>query len=284
MEILLRIGLIVFLWAVLRLSAWAEVPIPIHSIYPCEEHASLHATERWIVGCSKNGDKQLLWSFDKKSSVQLPESDGWLQGDTLFRIGRGGGAWSLESQQFLGSRIFVEPNEGIGRIEGDIAVVGTANGIVVLERERGVSYKTKARPIGYYPPVILSKQVAWIEWEAKKQVIQVWSWKTGELKTIPAKEPLALVSEGNILAWSEPDAIHIFDLEAETQRTIPSSVRGALSLKDSRLCWAEWQGIETDILCSDGFELERKGAQFSPIQLETGMLFLEEQGVMWLKY
>lgn len=270
------------IWAVL--SAWAEVPIPIHEIYLCEDNGSLIATEHWIVGCSKKGNRRLIWSFATKTSIQLPENDGWLHGDSLFRIGRDGGSWSLDSQQFHGSRIFVSPSDGIGRIEGKIAVVGTVNSIVVLEQGRGTSYTREARPIGYYPPVILSEQVAWIEWEANRQVIQVWSWKTGELKTIPAKEPLALVGENNILAWSEPDAIQVFDLDLGTQEAISSSVRGALSLKDGRLCWAELQGVETDIRCSDGFELERKGLQFSPIQLAVGMLFLEEQGVMWLKY
>lgn len=275
------------IWATVAtiLSVWAENPaIPIHGIYPCNDWRFPAATEEWVLGCSKKGEIDRVWFFETKKSVSLPVSGHWLKGSDLFRVGMNGGFWDAQKEVFLPPRIFASPEETAGVVNQGFVVLSTPDSIMILEREEGKTYTTEAKPMGYQFPVILGEYVAWIEWAAEKQEIVIWDWKKGNKEVLFVEDPLYLEAEGDILVWSEPQKIQVFNIKTSEKKTIQARAKGALSIKDQRICWAEWQEAETNIVCSDGFELDRKGNQFSPFQLETGLLFQEEQGVMWMPY
>ena len=266
------------------LSAQADVAVPIHSLFLCEDRRYPVATDRWVLGCSEKGQVDSLWHFESRRLDVLPLSNHWLQGDALFRAGVDGGFWSVETQRFSGSRIFELPEDSAGRVNEKYVVLAATDSIVLLERTEGKTYTVAANPMGYQVPALLQEQVAWIEWSGDKKEILLWNWETQKKTAHPAGNPLYLESEGNILIWSEPETIQILDVETDERREIKTQSRGPLSIQNGRVCWAEWKKEDTDIRCSDGFVLEREGNQFSPIQLDKGLLFQEEQGIMWLSY
>lgn len=270
------------------LSAWAETTpaIPIHSLDSCEDERYPIATDDWILGCSKKGIVDSIWFFDSKEAISLPGADGWMKGSDFFQVGREGGFWNTDTKDFSGARIFVSPEEAAGRVTATYVAVSAPNSIFLLEREQGKIYQTEAKPMGYQLPAILDEQVAWIEWNGDKQEILLWNWKTQSKIIVSAYEPLNIEAEGNILIWSEPNWLQIFNAETGEKTAIEAKIRGNMSIRDGRICWGGWreEKSETDIICSDGFQLDREGNQFSPIQLEKGIIFQEEQGVMWLSY
>ena len=269
-------------WTIL--SAWAEIPIPLHALSFCKDWRFPVATEEWIIGCSKKGEVDSIWFFETKKKMSLPVANQWLKGDAFFRVGIDGGFWNPEEETFSGPRIFAPPADAAGRVYQNFIVISTKDSVQILERKEGKTYTTEAKPMGYQLPVIVQEQVVWIEWAADKQELVFWDWKAQRKKRVIVEEALYLESEGSLLVWSEPQMIQILNIETNEKRSIKANSKGTLSIKDQRICWSEWQENETDIVCSDGFTLQRTGNQFSPIQLETGLIFQEEQGVMWIPF
>ena len=266
---------------------FADVVLPLHGVEFCQDSYFPNITEDWILYCDSQGKKDSLWLRSERRRIELPESEYWLLGDQLFRVGVQGGAWNWKEERFEGSRILLDPSEYSsfsGRAEKAAVMIATERRILFLDREQGKQFQTEANPIGWHPPVRVGDEIFWIEWSGSEQEIAVWNWKTNQRKSIQASEPLFLVASGHYLAWIERRNIVILDWNRKKERRITAQAQKGISLLDDRVCWSEQGTNDFDIHCSDGFHLQRKGDQFWPIQLQDGLFFREKEELMWLKY
>lgn len=269
------------------LNAFSAEPVPVHGVTLCQDQYFPAITDDWILFCSPSSQKNRLYNRHSKEISPLPYSENWAQGTLLFLIGKEGGVWDSAAQQMQGRRVILASNKQeqvVGNSTKDKVVVAVQDRVILLDTQTGLQYQTSASPIGWHPPVILAQQVAWIEWFGDSAHIVLWNWQTDRHSIITAEQPLFLVAEKDKLAWSEPEQIVIWDQKTETKQTVKTRASGGLSLQNGRLCWAADENNQLDIWCSDGFHLDRKGAQEWPVQTADGLYFREEGKLWWMRY
>ncbi len=254
---------------------------------PCEDPRYPVLDGVWAVGCGSSGDVDRALNLDTGEQVELSRrlKAPAVGGGVLYVAGTRGGLWRLPDP---------EPDPEMVRIpvtghaspatDGDHIVVVTDDNLQTMRIGERNRYHTEGTPAPWYPPAISGHWLAWVDIGAldeRGEDVLVYDRDARELRELavgPLDERHVALS-GDWAAWVDDEGVTVEHLVSGERTRVVSDPRPSarLSLDEGVACWEHWNGVDVDVLCSDGVTVDGDGDQRRPSRVGDRILYVESE-------
>jgi hypothetical protein len=160
------------------------------------------------------------------------------------------------------------PNSGISpaATDGEWVAIAFPSGVQVFRLDEKIRRTVAAQPAPWYPPAIDGELVAWVDTRAGTE--DIWALVAGKpvaVATSQEQERHVAVS-GSQVAWIDSTGVHAWDsLTGQTWHAVADAhTTRRLSFDAGVACWEDWNGVDVDVVCSDGVRWDGPGHQRAP--------------------
>ncbi len=256
---------------------------------PCHDLRYPRLAGEWAVGCGPSGRVDRVLYLESRRTVLLSgaaESPAVAPG-VLYAPTRDHGLWRLPSPE-VEPDVSLVPLSGLAppATDGEQAVLAVEEGLQVFRFDERLRRTYEATPAPWYPPAIAGSRVAWVDLRDGSEDVYVRG-PDGERAVAagPGHERHVALS-GDVVAWIDDEGVSGLDLVTGEGWRVVSDAHTSrrLSLDGGVACWEAWNGLDVDVVCSDGLTWGGPGDQRNPSRQGSRLLVVDDGHALLLVF
>lgn len=272
-----------------------EAPPPLVRSLPalagtCSDGRFPRLAGAWAVGCGPSGmvDRAVELATNRVVSLTGAAASPALAPGVVYAPGLEHGLWRLpEPNPVPGVHRMPAPGVEAVATDGARVAVCTREDVQVFALFDAGRQRYAGRPAPWYWPAVSSLGVAWVELrDAALTGEDIWFLADGAHTPEPlvrkAGQQRHLAASGPFLGWIDDDGVRVEDLRSGERRFYAADAHtsAGLSLWGPVACFEVFDGIDVDVACTDGLEVDRPEHQRGPSRYGPWILFREGAQVL----
>lgn len=254
---------------------------------PCLDPRYPRLAGEWAVGCGPSGRVDRAVHLESRRTVLLEDAavSPAVAPGVLYAPTRDHGVWRLPGAGTVPDAPLV-PQAGIApaATDGVRVALSVEDGVQLFRLDEKLRRTWPATPAPWYPPAIDGPLVAWVDVASgSEDVLALIGDQVVALAATGRHERHVAVS-GTHVAWIDDLGVHGWDSATDQRWSVAADAHTSrrLSLDGDVACWEGWNGVDVDVVCSDGLRWSGPGHQRGPDRQGDWLLVVDQGNALLL--